>query len=144
MDKCRFGKHLDLTGLSNLDEINFTQSGLESINLGNAWNIRELWLGGNNISGEMNLCNFKKLECLSIWKNHFSSINVSKCKNFKKIDCTDNNLLKLDMRDCFQFTYCMVYGNPKLDVYLPARDELKNLVEFYQDTQININYIAHK
>jgi uncharacterized repeat protein (TIGR01451 family) len=119
---------LNLTGLSNLKELNCSSQGLTSLNLTGLTSLETLVCGQNQLTSLdlTGLVNLKKLYCQD---NQLSSLDVSGLPNLEILDCSMNyTLTALDVSALPNLTNLYCWTNAITSLDLSNNNNLKLLM----------------
>ena len=109
---------LDLSKNTLLENLHCSNNVLNSINIRECTNLVWLFIGKNQIQGELNVSNFQNLRGLDLTSNQFTSINASNCPVLEYIICATNQLKTVNIKGCSKMAIINSTGNQIETFYL--------------------------
>lgn len=101
---------IDLSGLSNLEFINFNNSYLQNLTVSNLPNLKELHCKQNQLMA-LDLTGLTSLEILDCHSNNLTTLDVSDCVNLTSLDCHDNQINNLSLSEITNLQFLRCYDN---------------------------------
>ena len=95
------------------------------------YKLKILDLEGQELEGHLDLCEFTELEELNCSRNELTSLDISKCKNLKKIDCSYILFDNLEFLTQFPNPEKLVYLSiEESGTFVSLEEEIKILMPF--------------
>ena len=140
---------IDLSKLSNLEELNCSRTGISNLYLSCLPELRYLYCWSmENLPAELDLSANTKLEYLDCESTGIISLNVSQCPNLQTLYCYNNRIPTLDLRnntnlnslDC---TNQQLNEGKKLDLFLSeALQSLWNRISAQHSPTVEVHFVT--
>ncbi|MBQ2872825.1 MAG: hypothetical protein IJE89_02375 [Bacilli bacterium] len=113
--------------MTSLVKIDLTNNKLQSIDLSNNLNIKDLRIG-NNLLSSIDLSLNKDLSYLILYSNQLTSLNVSNKNNLEYLDVKNNLLTEIDVNNCSLLNTLSVGNNKINSLNLNTNTNLNTLI----------------
>ena len=101
---------LDVSGLSNLQDLSCHSNSLSSLNASGLNNLEWIECSGNNL-GSINISGLSNLTDFLCYDNNLTSLDLSGLSNLKQLSCGYNSLTSLDLLELTNLRYLFCYSN---------------------------------
>lgn len=111
LSDCKNIKKLNLKGAKYLKGISLQNTSIEEIDFSGAEQIENLYLGDNPKLNTIDLTNMINLRELFVNGNNINKLDIAKCTLLERLECSKNNLSELDLSTNSKLEFISCWGN---------------------------------